>query len=72
LIGSHSPPSGRLFGPSSLYAGVPGLQGTDRIAITTWEGDEHEIFRLQDRTTLIPVVRKRTLTLIKREDDTMS
>jgi hypothetical protein len=29
-----------------------------------------EMFRLQDRTTLIPLVRNRTLTLIEREDDT--
>jgi hypothetical protein len=34
--------------------------------------DEQEIFRLQDRTALIPDVRNRTLTLIKREDDTRS
>jgi hypothetical protein len=27
------------------------------------------MFRLQDRTTLIPDVRNRTLTLIEREDD---
>jgi hypothetical protein len=33
-------------------------------------GDEHEMFRLQDRTALIPDVRNRTLTLIEREDDT--
>jgi hypothetical protein len=30
------------------------------------------MFRLQDRTALIPDVRNRTLTLIKREDDTRS
>jgi phosphoenolpyruvate-protein kinase (PTS system EI component) len=30
------------------------------------------MFRLQDRTTLIPDVRNRTLTLIEREDDTRS
>jgi hypothetical protein len=28
------------------------------------------MFRLQDRTALIPDVRNRTLTLIEREDDT--
>jgi hypothetical protein len=37
-----------------------------------WEGDEQEMFRLQDRTTLIPLVRNRTPTLIEREDDTKS
>jgi hypothetical protein len=37
-----------------------------------WEGNEQEMFRLQDRTTLIPLVRNRTLTLIEREDDTRS
>jgi hypothetical protein len=37
-----------------------------------WEGDEQEIFRLQDRMTLIPDVRNRTLALIEREDDTRS
>jgi hypothetical protein len=37
-----------------------------------WEGDEQEMFRLQDRTALIPDVRNRTLTLIEREDDTWS
>jgi hypothetical protein len=30
------------------------------------------MFRLQDRTALIPDVRNMTLTLIKREDDTRS
>jgi hypothetical protein len=30
------------------------------------------MFRLQDRTALIPLVRNRTLTLIEREDDTRS
>jgi hypothetical protein len=30
------------------------------------------MFRLQDRMTLIPDVRNRTLTLIEREDDTRS
>jgi hypothetical protein len=30
------------------------------------------MFRLQDRTALIPDVRNRTLTLIEREDDTRS
>jgi hypothetical protein len=34
--------------------------------------DEQEMFRLQDRMTLIPLVRNRTPTLIKREDDTRS
>jgi hypothetical protein len=34
--------------------------------------DEQEIFRQQDRMTLIPLVRNRTLTLIEREDDTRS
>jgi hypothetical protein len=37
-----------------------------------WEGDEQEIFRLLDRTDLIPDVRNITLTLIEREDDTRS
>jgi hypothetical protein len=36
------------------------------------ERDEQEMFRLQDRMTLIPDVRNRTLTLIEREDDTRS
>jgi hypothetical protein len=31
-----------------------------------WEGDEQEMFRLQDRTALISDVRNRTLTLIER------
>jgi hypothetical protein len=30
------------------------------------------MFRLQDRTALILLVRNRTLTLIEREDDTRS
>jgi hypothetical protein len=30
------------------------------------------MFRLQDRTALIPLVRNKTLTLIEREDDTRS
>jgi hypothetical protein len=30
------------------------------------------MFRLHDRTALIPFVRNRTLTLIEREDDTRS
>jgi hypothetical protein len=30
------------------------------------------MFRLQDRTALIPLVSNRTLTLIEREDDTRS
>jgi hypothetical protein len=30
------------------------------------------MLRLQDRTALIPDVRNRTLTLVKREDDTRS
>jgi hypothetical protein len=30
------------------------------------------MFRLQDKTTLIPDVRNRTLTLIESEDDTRS
>jgi hypothetical protein len=30
------------------------------------------MFRLQDRTALIPDVMNRTLTLIEREDDTRS
>jgi hypothetical protein len=34
--------------------------------------DEQEMFGLQDRTTLIPDVRNRTLTLIEREDNTRS
>jgi hypothetical protein len=34
--------------------------------------DEQELFRLQDRTALISVVRNRTLTLIEREDDIRS
>jgi hypothetical protein len=34
------------------------------------EGDEQEMFRLQDRTALIPLVRNITLTLIERKDDT--
>jgi hypothetical protein len=37
-----------------------------------WEGDEQEMFSLQDRTALIPDVRNRTLILIEREDDTRS
>jgi hypothetical protein len=37
-----------------------------------WEVGEQEMFRLQDRTVLIPDVRNRTLTLIEREDDTRS
>jgi hypothetical protein len=37
-----------------------------------WKDDEQEMFRLQDRTALIPNVRNRTLTLIEREDDTRS
>jgi hypothetical protein len=37
-----------------------------------WEGDEQEMFMLQDRMTLIPDVRNRTLNLIEREDDTRS
>jgi hypothetical protein len=37
-----------------------------------WEGDEQEMFRLQDRTTLIPDVRNKTLTLIERENVTRS
>jgi hypothetical protein len=37
-----------------------------------WEGDEQEMFRLQDRTALILVVSSWTLTLIMREDDTRS
>jgi hypothetical protein len=36
------------------------------------KGDEQEMFRLHDRTALIPLVRNRTLTLIEREDDTRS
>jgi hypothetical protein len=36
------------------------------------EGDEQEMFMLQDRTTLIPDVRNITLTLIEKEDDTRS
>jgi hypothetical protein len=36
------------------------------------ERDGHEMFRLQDRTTLISDIRNRTLTIIKREDDTRS
>jgi hypothetical protein len=35
-----------------------------------WEGDEHEIFMLQDKTVLILDVRNRTLTIIESEDDT--
>jgi hypothetical protein len=31
-----------------------------------WEGDEHEMFKVQDRTALIPVVSIETLTLIER------
>jgi hypothetical protein len=30
------------------------------------------MFRLQDRTALIPIVSNKTLTLIEREDDTKS
>jgi hypothetical protein len=30
------------------------------------------MFKLQNRTALIPLVRNRTLTLIEREDDTRS
>jgi hypothetical protein len=30
------------------------------------------MFRLQDRTALIPLVRNRILTLIEKEDDTRS
>jgi hypothetical protein len=37
-----------------------------------WKGDEQEMFSLQDRTALIPLIRNRTLTLIEREDDTRS
>jgi hypothetical protein len=37
-----------------------------------WEGDEQEMFRLQNRTALIPLVMNRNLTLIEREDDTRS
>jgi hypothetical protein len=37
-----------------------------------WKGDGHEMFRLQDRTALIPDIRNRTLTLIEMEDDTRS
>jgi hypothetical protein len=36
------------------------------------KGDEQEIFRLQDRTALIPLVKNKTLTLIERKDDTRS
>ena len=32
----------------------------------TWEGDEQEMFRLQDRTALIPDVSSWTVTLIER------
>jgi hypothetical protein len=37
-----------------------------------WERDVQEIFMLLDRTTLIPFVRNRILTLIEREDDNRS
>jgi hypothetical protein len=37
-----------------------------------WEGNEQDMFRLQDRMVLIPLVRNRTLILIEREDDTRS
>jgi hypothetical protein len=37
-----------------------------------WKGDEQEMFMLQDRRALIPDVRNRIPTLIKREDDTSS
>jgi hypothetical protein len=36
------------------------------------EGNEQKMFRLQDRTALIPVVSNWILTLIKRDDDTRS
>jgi hypothetical protein len=32
----------------------------------TWEGDEQEMFRLQDSLALIPIVSNETLTLIER------
>jgi hypothetical protein len=31
-----------------------------------WEGDEQEMFKLQDRIALIPIVSIKTLTLIVR------
>jgi hypothetical protein len=37
-----------------------------------WEGDEQEMFRLQDRMALIPDISSWTLTLIERDDDTRS
>jgi hypothetical protein len=37
-----------------------------------WKEDEQEMFRLQDRTALIPDVSSWALILIEREDDIRS
>jgi hypothetical protein len=43
-----------------------------RLRTEAWEGNEQEMFRLQDRTALIPDARNKTLTFIERNDDTRS
>jgi hypothetical protein len=52
--------------------GTAGVLAAGRGPREAWEVDEEEIFRLQDRTALISLVRNRTLTLIEREEDSRS
>jgi hypothetical protein len=54
------------------WAGPTGVPAAGWGPMEAWEGDEQEMFSLQDRTALIPDVRNRTLILIEREDDTRS
>jgi hypothetical protein len=52
-----------------VWAGEEGTVGAlaaDWVWGDAREGDEHEMFRLQDNLALIPIVSRGTLTLIKR------
>jgi hypothetical protein len=46
--------------------GTVGALAADWVWGEAREGDEHEMFRLQDSLPLIPIVNRGTLTLIKR------
>jgi hypothetical protein len=54
------------------WAGTVGVPAADWGPREAWEGDEQEMFMLQDRMALIPVASSWTLTLIDEEDDIRS
>jgi hypothetical protein len=61
-----------VFAGDEGWAGTTGVPAAGWGPREAWKVNDHELFMLQDRTTLITDVRNKILNLIEREDDTRS